>query len=199
MDYNTKRDKLVLPEYGRCIQDMVHYAMSLDNRSERQRCAYTIISLMANMQAYTGNEDDFYQKLWNHLALISDYQLDIDYPVEIQHIDDNQIHRERVAYPQQHIKRRHYGSIVEKLVRHLNEMEPGDERDELTRLVANQMKRDLASWNSNAMDDEKILEDLAEYTDGKISLLSNEINLISDKDVFAELQQTLTPKKKRKK
>ncbi len=63
MDYNTKRDKLVLPEYGRCIQDMVHYAMDLDDRSERQRCAFTIIDLMANMQAYNGNEDDFYQKL----------------------------------------------------------------------------------------------------------------------------------------
>ena len=199
MDYNTKRDKLVLPEYGRCIQNMVHYAMDLDDRSERQRCAFTIIDLMANMQAYNGNEDDFYQKLWNHLALISGYQLDIDYPVEIQHIDENKMHRERVPYPQKRIERRHYGSIVEQLIKHINQMEPGEERDELTRLVANQMKRSLASWNSNAMDDEKILEDLAEYTGGKISLLPNEINIISDKEVMAELQQTLTTKKKRKK
>ena len=81
MDYNTQREKLRLPEYGRCIQEMVNYAVALEDKNERQRCAFTIIDLMANMQTFTGNADDFYQKLWNHLAFISDYQLDIDYPV----------------------------------------------------------------------------------------------------------------------
>ncbi|MBQ8675142.1 MAG: DUF4290 domain-containing protein [Bacteroidaceae bacterium] len=199
MDYNTQRTKLLLPEYGRCIQDMVEYAMTIDDRKERQRCAFTIIDLMANMQAYSGNEDDFYQKLWNHLAYISSYKLDIDYPVEIQRIDKQEKKRERVPYPQKNISRRHYGAIIEQLTHRLNDMEPGEERDNLTRLVANQMKRNLASWNSNALDDEKILEDLAEYTDGKISLLPNEIELISDREALADVWQQGASKKKKKK
>ena len=190
MDYNTQREKLKLTEYGRCIQEMVNYAMGIEDRKERQRCAYTIIDLMANMQSFTGNAEDFYQKLWNHLAYISDYQLDIDYPVEIQHIDKQETHRDRVPYPQKRIARRHYGAIIEQLTKHLTEMEPGQKRDELTRLVANQMKLALAKWNSNALDDEKILSDLAEYTDGKISLLPSEIKLMSDKEALASIQQT---------
>ncbi len=203
MDYNTQREKLRLPEYGRCIQEMVDYAVALEDRKERQRCAYTIIDLMANMQKFTGNPDDFYQKLWNHLAYISDYQLDIDYPIEIQHIDKQETKRDRVPYPQKRIERRHYGTIIEQLTKRLMEMEPGAEREELTRLVANQMKLALAKWNSNALDDEKILSDLAEYTQGKISLLPSEIKLISDKEAIANAQQTNSNsgggKKKKKK
>ena len=202
MDYNTKREKLRLPEYGRCIQEMVNYAVGLEDKEERQRCAFTIIDLMANMQKFTGNADDFYQKLWNHLAYISDYQLDIDYPVEIQHIDKQETQRDAIPYPQKRIERRHYGTIIEQLTKKLMEMEPGEERDELTRLVANQMKLALARWNSNALDDEKILSDLAEYTEGKISLLPSEIQLMSDKEAIANAQQTNTNnggKKKKKK
>ena len=202
MDYNTQREKLRLPEYGRCIQEMVNYAVALEDKKERQRCAFTIIDLMANMQTFTGNPDDFYQKLWNHLAFISDYQLDIDYPVEIQHINEQEKKRERIPYPQKRIARRHYGSIIEQLTKKLTEMEPGAERDELTLLVANQMKRALANWNSNALDDEKILSDLAEYTDKKISLIPSEIKLMSNKEALASVNQQNTNgggKKKKKK
>ena len=202
MDYNTQREKLKLTEYGRCIQEMVNYAKSIEDRQERQRCAYTIIDLMANMQSFTGNAEDFYQKLWNHLAYISNYQLDIDYPVEIQHIDKQETHRDPVPYPQKRIARRHYGAIIEQLTKQLTEMEPGAARDELTRLVANQMKLALAKWNSNALDDEKILSDLAEYTNGKISLLPSEIKLMSDKEAIAGAQQNNANnggKKKKKK
>lgn len=190
MDYNTQREKLKLTEYGRCIQEMVNYALSLEDCKERQRCAYTIIDLMANMQSFTGNAEDFYQKLWNHLAYIAEYKLDIDYPVEIQHIDKQETHRDKVPYPQKQIARRHYGSIIEQLTKQLTEMPAGKQRDELTRLVANQMKLALAKWNSNALNDEKILSDLAEYTNGKISLLPSEIKLISDKEAIASIQQS---------
>ena len=199
MDYNTQRQKLILPEYGRCIQEMVNYAVSLPDPQERQRCAFTIIDLMANMQDYNGDENDFYQKLWNHLALISNYKLDIDYPVEIQHIDEQAMKRDVVPYPQKKINRRHYGANIEALARKLMEMEPGEERDALTKMIANQMKRALANWNINALNDEKVLDDLAELTNGKISLLPSDIDLISDKDVMMELQQQNSSKKKKKK
>lgn len=188
MDYNTQRTKLVLPEYGRCIQDMVEYAMTIKDRKERQRCAFTIIDLMSNIQKFSGDENDFYQKLWNHLALISDYKLDIDYPVEIQKVDEQQQKRDKVPYPQKNIKRRHYGFIIEQFSKRLSEMEPGKDRDKMIEFVANQMKRSLASWNPNALDDEKVMDDLADYTDKKVSLLPSEVNLISDRQAIAEVQ-----------
>ncbi len=198
MDYNTQREKLILPEYGRCIQDMVKYAMTLEDRSERQRCAFTIIDLMAAIQSYNGDENDFYQKLWNHLALISNYQLDIDYPVEIQHVDEQAVKREIIPNPQKKIDRRHYGATVEAIAHKLMEMQPGEERDKLTQLLANQMKRAMANWNVNALDDDKIMEDLAELTKGKIQLLPSDINLISDKELMNEIQQQTASKKKKK-
>ncbi len=191
MDYNTQRTKLVLPEYGRCIQDMVEYAMTIEDRNERQRCAFTIIDLMSNIQKFSGDENDFYQKLWNHLALISGYKLDIDYPVEIQRADEMQEKREMVPYPQKNIKRRHYGLIIERFTKRLADMDPGKDRDDLIEFVANQMKRSLASWNPNAMDDEKVMEDLADYTDKKVSVLPSEVNLISDRQALAEAQPVM--------
>ena len=190
---------MILPEYGRCIQEMVNHAIAIENRQLRQRCAFTIIGLMANMQAYSGDEDDFYQKLWNHLAYISDYKLDIDYPVEIQRMDDQVQRRERLTYPQKKIKRRHYGAITEQLLQRLCDMQPGKERDEMTRVVANQMKRSLAAWNSNALDDEKILDDISEYTHGKISLLPTDIKLITDKEALTDAPQQAMARKKKKK
>ena len=179
--------------------------MTITDRQERQRCAYTIIKLMSNIQQFSGDEEDFYQKLWNHLALISDYKLDIDYPVEIQKVDEQQQKRDKVPYPQKRIKRRHYGYIIEQLTKRLTEMEPGKERDEMIELVANQMKRSLANWSPNAMDDEKVMGDLADFTGGKISLLPSEVNLISDNQAIAESQSANTGnnnnsgKKKKKK
>lgn len=200
MDYNTQRPHLILPEYGRCIQDMVMHAITIEDKEERQRCAFTIIDLMANMQEYSGDEDDFYQKLWNHLAFISGYKLDIDYPVEIQRMDENQVKREPVPRPKINVGQRHYGAIIEAMTKKIAEMEPGDERDELIRLVANQMKRAIANWNVNALDDEKIMDDLARLTDGKVQLLPSEVDLISDKDIINEMaQQGVSNKKKKKK
>ncbi len=199
MDYNTQRSKLILPEYGRCIQDMVEYAMTIKDRDERLRCANTIIGLMANILKFDGEKEDFYQKLWNHLALMSGYKLDIDYPVEIQYADEQEQKRERVPYPQHKIKRRHYGLLVERLAKKLEDMEPGEKRTKLIELVANQMKRDLANWNANTLSDEKVVDDLADFTDQKIALLPSEINMMSDKQVLAEMQQTGSGKKKKKK
>ena len=198
MDYNTQREKLSLPEYGRCIQDMVNYAMTLEDKTERQRCAFTIIDLMASMQSYNGNEDDFYQKLWNHLALISGYQLDIDYPVEIQKVDEQAVKRDFIPNPQKQIKRRHYGANIEAIANKLTEMEAGKERDMLTQLLANQMKRALAKWNVNALDEEKVVEDLAELTRGKIQVLPSDIEFISDKELLNEIQQQASSRKKKK-
>lgn len=198
VDYNTEREKLLLPEYGRCVQQMVDHAKSLEDKEERQRCATTIVALMANMTEQHGDPEDFRQKLWNHLAAIANYELDIDYPVTIEKLEDTKANHEPIPYPQERIAKRHYGAIVEALTKKLTEIEDGDERMALTEQVANQMKRSLGRWNRDAMNNEKVLDDIASYTEGKVSLLPDELKFKSDGEILNDVQQ-MTPSKKKKK
>ncbi len=199
VDYNTDREPLILPEYGRGIQNMVDHCLTIEDRDERQRCASTIVSIMANMKSNNGDETEFRKKLWNHLAAISNYKLDIDYPYEIEKMSERDAGREQIPYPQKPIAKRHYGAIIESLAKKLTEIEDKEEREMLTRMVANQMKRSLGRWNKDAMTEEKVLDDLARMTDGAISYLPGELRLISDNEILNEVQQMKPTKKKKKK
>ena len=109
MDYNTDRELLILPEYGRTVQNMVDYAMTLTDRSERQRCAETIVDLMQHMFPIDMDASDARRVYWDHLARLSHYELDIDYPVEIIREDEATKKPSPLPYPMKTIERRHYG------------------------------------------------------------------------------------------
>ena len=198
MDYNTQRKKLILPEYGRCIQEMVDHAKTIEDREERQQCANTIIKLLSNLYGKQSAKEDVTQKLWNHLAAMANYELDIDYPVEIENLFERENKRENIKLPQKKIRKPHYGSLAEETTKVLQTMEDGEEKDALIRLVANQMKRNLANWNPNALSDEKILDDLADFTHGKVQLLPNEIDLIPDAEILKDISMSQVKKKKKK-
>lgn len=170
LDYNTQREALLLPEYGREIQKMVDHAVTLPTREERLRCAKTIVRLMETKIPHIRDNADYEQALWDHLYLMSHKQLDIDWPFDISNADVINAKPKPMAIPQEHTHLRHYGHLVEELFQRLKTMEPGEERDELTRLTANQMKRDLALWGRGSMDNEKVADDLARFTDGVIQL-----------------------------
>ncbi|MCD8290082.1 MAG: DUF4290 domain-containing protein [Prevotella sp.] len=173
LDYNTQRTHLVLPEYGREVQKMVDYAVSLPTKAERQRCAETIVSIMERMFPQTKEGVDYKQKLWDHLAIISDFKLDIDYPVDISEAKKISQKPEPLDYPKQKNPIKHYGSMVFELFDQLKKMPPGSQRDELARLTANQMKRNLIQWSHGSSEDEKVADDLAKFTDGAIQLDPN--------------------------
>lgn len=179
MEYNTQRKKLPMPEYGRGIQNMVDYALTIEDRAERQRCANTIVSIMGNMFPHLRDVPDFNHKLWDHLAAMSNYQLDIDYPYEITPAATLHAKPKPLAYPMKRIHYRHYGYLLESLLKKLKDMEEGPQRDALVRLVANQMKQSLYNWNKDAMDDEKIAADIAHYTEGKVTLDLNNFHFAS--------------------
>lgn len=170
LDYNTQREHLVLPEYGREVQQMVDYCVSLKSRAERQRCANTIIAVMERMMPHTYENKDYRQKLWDHLALMSGFQLDIDYPCDITEAQKMLQKPAPMRYPMKRIPVRHYGNMMFEVFELLKNLPNGAERTELTRLAANQMKRDLVLWGHGSSDDEKVASDLADYTDGKIQL-----------------------------
>lgn len=170
LDYNTQRKQLILPEYGREVQNMVDYAMTLKTKEERQKCANTIINIMERMFPQTKENIDYKQKLWDHLAIMSDFKLDIDYPVDISEAKSITKKPQPMGYPKQKNPVKHYGGMVFEMFEKLKNMEPGQERDELTRLTANQMKRNLIQWSHGSSDDEKIASDLARFTNGNIQL-----------------------------
>ena len=170
MKYNTQRDKLQMPEYGRGIQDMIEYAVSLTDRSERQRCAESIFNIMMNMQPQLREQPDYKHRIWDHIAYISGYRLDIDYPFEITHLGEESQKPEPVPYPMKDIRQRQYGFLIEESLRQLAEMPEGAERDAMLAITANQMKQSLFNWNRDAMDDEKVASDIARYTNGKVTL-----------------------------
>ncbi len=170
LDYNTQRDKLVLPEYGREIQQMVNYALTLEDRKERQHCAESIITIMRRMFPEGGGSEDYERKLWDHLAIMSNFQLDIDFPYDVSQAVQIAKKPEPMEYPMRKIPVRHYGMMIFELFDKLKTMEPGEERDELVNLVANQMHRNLMQWSHGSADVEKVASDLARFTDGKIQL-----------------------------
>jgi len=170
MKYNTQRDKLKMPEYGRGIQDMIACAVALPDKQERQRCAEAIFRIMTSMQPQLREQPDYKHRIWDHIAYISDYQLDIDYPFEINHLGDEAQKPEPLKYPMKDIRQRQYGYLLEESLRQLAEMPEGAERDAMLALTANQMKQSLFIWNRDAMDDMKVASDISRYTNGNVSL-----------------------------
>ena len=170
MQYNTQKDQLVMPEYGRGVQDMVQMAIALPTKAQRQACAQAIVNVMACIQPEGEQQTDYREKLWNHLARIARYQLDIDYPVEIVPEKDVLAHPRPLHYPMKHIRRRHYGALVESALNYAKTLPDSPERSLLVQMVANQMKQDLFVWNRDAMDEGLVASDIEQYTDGEVEL-----------------------------
>lgn len=181
MQYNTQKKKLPLPEYGRSIQNMVDYALTIDDRSERQRCANTIINIMGNMFPHLRDVPDFKHKLWDHLAIMSDFTLDIDYPYDIIRKDNLNTKPDPIPYPSTKIRYRHYGRTLEVLIKKAIEFPDGDEKNNLVALIANHMKKDYMAWNKDTVDEAKINDDLMEYSKGKLMLTDEIVRLMESR------------------
>lgn len=177
MEYNTKQKRLPLPEYGRSVQKMVDHALTIENREERQKCATTIVNIMASMFPNLRNLPDFERKLWDHLAIMSDFKLDIDYPVEVIKKEKFNEPPQRIPYQTGEVRHRHYGRIVEEMIAHACTLEEGEERAKLVELITIQMKKNYLAWNKDGVEDKKIFEDLKSYSDGKIDITEGEIKI----------------------
>ena len=151
MKYNTEEKKLVMPEYGRNIQNMVDYCITIQDREERKRCADTIINIMGNMFPHLRDVNDFKHILWDHLAIMADFKLDIDYPYEIVKKEDLYSRPPRIPYNNSRIRYRHYGKTLEKMIQKATEFEPGVEKDQLIKLLATQMKKSFLTWNKESV------------------------------------------------
>lgn len=199
LEYNTQKEKLILPEYGRNVQQMVDHCLTIQDRDERNRCATAIIGIMSNLFSSQSDVEDFNKMLWNQLAIMSDFKLDIDYPCEVIKPENLHSKPEKVPYKLTPIRFRHYGKVIENLIDIASEMPEGEERQQLSLLIASQMKKLMVQSNIDGVDDEKIFKDLALYSRGKIVLNANECKLRDFKDMAPEKNSSSGKKSKKRK
>ncbi|MCC8153929.1 MAG: DUF4290 domain-containing protein [Tannerellaceae bacterium] len=185
MKYNTELKKMGLPEYGRNIQNMADYCITIQDREERKRCANTIINIMGNLFPHLRDVNDFKHILWDHLAIMADFKLDIDYPYEIIKKENLYARPPRLPYSTNRIQYRHYGKTLELILKKATELEEGEEKNQLIKLVANQMKKSFLTWNKESVDDRKIFKDLDELSRGAIVLNEEEYKLTESRDILA--------------
>lgn len=196
MEYNTSREKLVLPEYGRNIERMVALTKAEPDRDKRNKMAHAIIVIMGNMNPHLRDIVDFKHKLWDHLAIISGFDLDIDSPYETPKIETLNEKPEKVPYKKQVTKFKHYGQTIEKMVDVAIQMEEGELKEILIQLIANHMKKSYLTWNKEAVADEQIFKDLKTISNGKIDLNIEGTILTETREILAKNKRRKIQRKK---
>ena len=184
MEYNTEREKLAIPEYGRNIQNMIEYATTVEDREKRNKYARIIINIMAQMNPSIRDQGDYMHKLWDHLFIISDFKLDVDAPYPMPEKDLIKRKPDPVKYSDNQITYRHYGKYVERMIENIAEMEDGPAKDELIRIIANHLKKSYLNWNRDSVNDETILKHLEQLSGGRLKLTEDQ-ELVSTSELLS--------------
>lgn len=182
MEYNTSLPKMIIPEYGRNIQKMIDFAMTVKDREERNKVARAIIDVMGQLNPHLRDVTDFKHKLWDHIFIISDFKLDVDSPYPKPTAETFQTKPDRVLYPSNDIRYKHYGKTVERIIAKGKEYPNGPEKDALVEQIANLMKRSYLTWNRDSVNDEVILKQLEELSKGQLKLA--DISLLRSTQTF---------------
>lgn len=170
MEYNTQQPKMIIPEYGRNIQSMIEYCCTIKDRDERNLCAKAIIQVMGQLNPYLRDVADFTHKLWDHLFIISDFKLDVDSPYPKPAPETFKEKPARLGYTAGKIRYKHYGKTIENIIKKAKELKEGPEKEELTRLIANHLKKSYLNWNKDSITDDVIFKNLDELSAGELKL-----------------------------
>jgi len=190
LEYNTEREHLIIPEYGRHMQKMINYAISRETKEERNKYAKSIIAVMGNLQPHLRDVPDFQHKLWDQLFIMSDFKLDADSPYEKPSKEVLEARPEPLEYPQNYPKYRFYGNNIKTMIDVANTWEDGDMKEALVYTIANHMKKCFLNWNKDTVEDAIIFNHLFELSNGKINLkgstedLSDSASLMRSKRKF---------------
>ena len=188
-DYNTQRKRMALPEYGRNVQKMIDHIKTIEDKEERTRAARSVIQIMANLNPSLREYGDIQHKLWDHLAIISEFDLNVNSPFPPPEKEKLMAKPDRVNYKQGEVKYRHYGRVVEMLIDEACEIDEQKKKDFLVILIANQMKKSSAGWNRGQISDEIIFKDLVEMSDSRLT--------IPEGAKLLDVKELLGPKKKK--
>ena len=201
MEYNTTRKDMIIPEYGRNVQKMVDFALTVDDREERNKVAQAIITIMGQLNPHLRDVEDFTHKLWAHLFIMSDFKLDVDSPYPVPSKESFLEKPEIMPYPQNDIKIRHYGFNIQQFIDTAISMEDGDKKDALVMMIANMMKRTSLTYNNKgSVNNDAIAAHLNKISKGKLTL-KNPDDLIATNEIIKSIGvgASSAPKKPTKK
>ena len=170
MEYNTNRTKLLMPEYGRNIQQMVEYCKSLPSKEERNEVAKTIVEFMGQRNPHLRDEENYKHKLWDHLYILADYDLDVDAPYPFPTKEELDQKPNRMDYPSFENEYKFYGKSILQLIDKAIELEEGEEKEALIQVIANNMKKSYNVYNKEHVQDEVIFRHLKELSQDKLDL-----------------------------
>ena len=170
MEYNTNRTKLLMPEYGRNIQQMVEYCKSLPSKEERNEVAKTIVEFMGQRNPHLRDEENYKHKLWDHLYILADYDLDVDAPYSFPTKEELDQKPNRMDYPSFENEYKFYGKSILQLIDRAIELEEGEEKEALIQVIANNMKKSYNVYNKEHVQDEVIFRHLKELSQDKLDL-----------------------------
>ena len=178
LEYNTVREELIIPEYGRHIQKMINYASSRESKEERNKLANSIISVMGNLQPHLRDVPDFQHKLWDQLFIMSDFKLDADSPFEKPSKEVLNAKPEPLSYPQSFPKYRFYGNNIKIMIDEAVKWDDGEMKEALVLTIANHMKKCFLNWNKDSVKDQVIFDHLYELSETKIDIRDSKEELL---------------------
>lgn len=202
LKYNTEKEQIIISEYGRCVQEMIHKLPEIEDRKERTEAAQFIVSVMAQMTPQVKESDDYQHKLWDLLYIISDYQLDVDGPYEPPIRKGQETRPKHIDYQNNEISYGHYGQYLVKMIEAASKEENEEVREALALSLACKMKHNYLDWNKSIVNDQVIIEDLKRISGGKLVLADDtKLSLTADSNIKAQSQtkQQQQAKKKKKK
>ena len=199
LEYNTEREHLIIPEYGRHLQKMINHAIAQDSKEERNKLAKAIISVMGNMQPHLRDVPDFQHKLWDQLFIMSDFKLDADSPFEKPSKETLSLVPEPLAYPQNYPKYRFYGNNIKTMIDAATKWEEGEMKNALVFTIANHMKKSFLCWNKDTVEDVVIYDHLFELSGGKLDIRNTDKTLTESSQLLKMQRKTNNYKKSNKK
>jgi hypothetical protein len=184
MEYNSQRSKLIVPEYGRNVQKMAEHLLTIDDREKRSRMAKTLVHIMGQLHPEIKDAPDARPKLWDHLHIITNFELDVDSPYPKPSKELLEKKPEPIPYSQESIPFKHYGKHIIKIIEAVAEMEEGTEKENLTKAIANHLKKSYLTWNRDSVTDEIIANHLDKLSKSKLKL-SESARLHETSDILA--------------
>tara|TARA_B100000683_G_C12472090_1_gene548098 strand:+ start:475 stop:1098 length:624 start_codon:yes stop_codon:yes gene_type:complete len=168
MKYNTEREKLIIPEYGRHVQKMVEHATKIKDSEEKKKCVEAIISYMGQLNPHLRDIPDYKHKLWDHLFIMSKFEIEVDSPFEKPSPEKLAEQPEHIEYPKSDFTFSYYGKYIEKMIKTAVQMKDGDEKSILVGMILNHMKKCYLTWSKSSVDNKTIFKHLDKLSEGKL-------------------------------
>lgn len=180
LNYNTQRSFMVIPEYGRNVQNMIEHAVSIEDQKERNECAQAIIKVMGQLNPHLRDTEDYNHKLWAHLFIMSDFKLEVDSPYPRPSKESFTSKPDLLDYPQRKIRFGHYGKLAEDWIKAAIDMKEGEEKNALVVRIGNMLKTSYLLWNKDAVEDKVIIRHLSELSQGKLTVAEEDLTDTSE-------------------